>query len=184
MSDPEPDEDTRTLVQIVPVDVADFSARLEGLGLTLSQVSGGGTVMATVEREGEETTAAFMGVVRLATAGAAAGAPPELDGGGMLGLSNQRVFGVLLYGNALGGRCPGVDRRGQGQVVVFSIEREAVASHAAIRAGRKQKLTRVNLLGDYCGIGFEATHRYGGMLGRFQKSDTAELLRVVEEWMV
>jgi hypothetical protein len=165
-------------LQIAPADVTDFAARSEELALSLTKTPDGSGVMAVPGRPGETVIAVFMGVLQI-FAPAESGIDKAAEGGGMLGLSDQRAYGLLLQGAALGGSCR-VDRRGNGQVAIYSMDKSMIKEHRA-REGRRGKVTSVQLVGDAHALTLDASHHLNG--GRFEKATNDELLRVIRSWL-
>lgn len=100
---------------------------------------------------------------------------------GILTLSDQRVFGLLQSGQGLGARC-GVDDRGNGRVVVYTIDRSLLEKQKAI-LGRRKKTKAVSLIGNHCALTIEVIARQGGGHRTFVPAKNDDLLAVARGWV-
>jgi hypothetical protein len=123
-----------------------------------------------------------MGALNLMVSDGHGGIQEAADGMGMVGLSDQRAFGLLMDGQGLGERCT-LDRGGNGHIVVYTIDRSLFVKHKAIEgSGFRKKTKAVSLIGNVCALTLEATAVLGAT-GRFDKSNSGELLRSAEAWL-
>jgi hypothetical protein len=171
----------RTPLRATALEVASHNGLDEEIELSVVAVPAGKGVMALSTSTAEQVQATFSGWLDLLVSDGRGGIEQAGQGMGVLTLSDQRVFGVLQSGRGLGARCA-VDDRGNGRVVIYTIDRSLIEKHKAI-LGRRKKTKAVSLIGNYCALTIEVIARQGGAGRTFVPAKNDDLLSVAQRWV-
>lgn len=150
-------------IEVSPVEITNYMGKHEELALTVSRIPGGTGVVVRSTVSGEAWRGTFAGTVKLIATVAPGKVETLLDGGGNWTLSDRRVFGVIDR----------VDRSGNGAAAVFSFDASLLDEVEIQRAGLRNKVRTVAILGDGGAVIFDV---FGAMEsnGRFRRAGNEE----------